>query len=334
MKGKRLVLILMVLCLVFALIVGCSQQQTAAPAAPAAPAESSIDKFPEKPITLILPFGAGGSHDAHARLMEAVAKKYTNGQPLIIELKPGGSGAVGSSLASIAEPDGYTLLFGSNGANTVVPIMEELPYGITAFDPVARINYSPQFVITHANSGYKTIQDVIDDVKKNPGKISFASSGMFNAGHIGLELFQRATGTQFNHVPMEGAEPQLAVLAEQVPLGGAFADEFIDLAKEGKIIPLLVTSQSRMHSFPDVPCYKDVGVDASWEMWRTVLAPKGTPPEIIDKLDNIFKQICEDPEFIEMVEKMGEEVFYMGHDEFADFWAEEWGIFEGIFKAN
>lgn len=332
-KKHGFLAVALVLVLAVSLIAGCSQKpaETPKPAAEPAKAANPADSFPEKPVTLTLPFGAGGSHDAHARIIEKFAKKYL-GQPLVIELKPGGSGAVGSTLVKEAIPDGYTLLFGSNGANTAVPIVENVPYTKDDFVPVAQINYSPTIIITHKNSGIKTIDDLLKKAKANPGKISYASSGMFNSGHMGLEIFQDNSGVTLNHVPMEGAEPQLAVLAGQVETGGAFADEIIDLAADGQIIPLLVTSKERLKEYPDVPCFGDLGYDDEWNMWRTVLAPKDTPHEIVEKLDKAFQGITSDPEFIEMVEKMGEPVHYMGHDDFAKFWDKEWNYFENLFK--
>jgi len=295
-------------------------------------AQGAVDKFPEKPITFVIPFGAGGSHDAHARIIEHFAKKHL-GQSLTIVLKPGGSGAVGSNYVKDAIPDGYTLLFGSNGCNTVLPIVMDVGYTKDDFAPVARINYSPEIIVAEPGK-WSSIQELIEDAKKNPGEYSFASSGMFNSGHIAFEVFQDAAGIQFNHVPMQGgSDPQMAILSGQVPLCGAFADEIIDLVADGKLDALAVTSANRIISFPDIPTLQEVGYpEVEWEMWRTVLAPKDTPPEIVAKLDAGFRAICSDPEFIATVEKMGEEVFYMGHEDFAEFWEKETEKFEKIFE--
>ncbi|MDY7028293.1 MAG: tripartite tricarboxylate transporter substrate binding protein [Spirochaetota bacterium] len=294
-------------------------------------ASAGADDFPNKPITFVIPKGAGGSHDAHARIIERFARDHL-GQPLIIELKPGGSGAIGSNYVKDARPDGYTLLFGDNGVNTVLPIVENVGYTRDDFLPVARINYSPT-VIVAAPDEWASIDELIADAKKNPGKISYASSGMFNAGHNAFEVFQDAAGITLNHVPMQGgADPQMAVLAGQVPLCGAFADEILDLIAEGQLVALAVMAGERIAVLPDVPTLMEKGLDAEWEMHRTVFAPKGTPPEIIAKLDEGFRGICEDPEFIETIEKMGEEVMYMGHEDFQKFWDKENAKFVEIFE--
>ena len=289
-------------------------------------------QFPEKPITFVIPFGAGGSHDVHARIVEHFAKKHL-GQSLVIVLKPGGSGAVGSNYVKNARPDGYTLLFGSNGCNTVLPIVMDVGYTKDDFVPVARINYSPSMIIAEPGR-WSSIEALVEDAKAHPGEFSYASSGMFNAGHICFEVFQAAAGIRLNHVPMHGgADPQMAVLGGQVPLCGAFADEIIDLVADGQLDALAVTSADRIISFPDVPTLQEIGyTEVEWEMWRTVLAPKDTPSEIVAKLDAGFRAMCNDPEFIETIEKMGEEVFYMGHEDFADYWEKETEKFEKVFE--
>lgn len=322
MKSLHRLILLLVLVFTVVLATGC----------PAPDAANEAEVFPNKPITLVIPFAAGGSHEVHARLMERFAEEHFEGQPLVIQLMPGGGGAVGSTNVAGAVPDGYTLLFGSSGANTVIPIVEEVIYSRDDFIPVARINFSPQLIITNDEQPFKNIAELLEYAKANPGELSYASAGMFSSGHMSLELFQAGTDTVFNHVPMEGAEPQLAVLANQVPLGGAFSDEVVDLVREGSIIPLVVTSSTPLKLFPDVPTFADIGIDAEWEMWRAVLAPAGTPPEIVEKLTSMFEGLCNDPEFIEAVEKMGEEVFYMSGQEFASFWDAEIQRFTEIFE--
>ncbi len=284
--------------------------------------------YPNKPITLVLPFGAGGSHDAHARLMERIAPKYL-GQPLIVELKPGGGGAVGATYGAQAAPDGYTLTFGSNGPTTIVPLMEDLPYNRDSFVPVFLLNKSSSMVVT-GKDGWKTVQELIEDAKQNPGKYSFATGGMFNSGHMCMEIFQRSAGIQLNNVTMSGSEPEMAVLGGQVELCGAFASDIVDLTKDGSLVPLVVSSMTRLPQYPDVPCFADLGYDMEWSMWRGVLAPAGTPQEIVEKLDQAFKKMCEDPEFIELLARMDESVGYMNHTDFGQFWDTETEYFKNL----
>lgn len=292
---------------------------------------ASTSNFPQKPITFVIPKGAGGSHDAHARIIVKFAEKYLS-KPLIVELKPGGSGAIGSNYVKDAIPDGYTLLFGDNGVNTVLPIVENVGYTKADFIPVARINYSPTVIVAAAGK-WANFKEFVADAKANPGKISYASSGMFNAGHNAFEVMQDATGITLNHVPMQGgADPQMAVLGGHVPMCGAFADEILDFVAEGKLVALAVMSEERLKVLPNVPTLIELGYDAMWEMHRTVFAPKGTPEEVIAILDAGFKGICSDKEFIETIEKMGEEVHYMGSQDFRKFWEEENKKFQEIFE--
>ncbi len=292
---------------------------------------TAAENFPTKPVSFIIPKGAGGSHDAHARIIVRYAEKYL-GKPLVVELKPGGSGAIGSNYVKSANPDGYTLLFGDNGVNTVLPIVENVGYTKDDFIPVARINYSPTVVVAIPGE-WADFNALVAEAKANPGAISYASSGMFNAGHNAFEVLQDATGIVLNHVPMQGgADPQMAVLGGHVPLCGAFADEILDFVAEGELVALAVMSEERLQVLPDVPTLVELGYDAIWEMHRTVFAPKGTPEEIIMILDNAFKGICTDPEFVETIEKMGEEVHYMGSQDFRKFWAAENEKFMKIFE--
>ena len=148
---------------------------------------------------------------------------------------------------------------------------------------------------------------------------------------------QSATGIKLNHVPMQGgADPQMQVLGGHVPLCGAFLDEVIDFIETGELQALAVMAHERLPEIPDVPTLIELGYgdNAVWEMHRTMFVPKGTPEEVIDVLEAAFKGICEDPEFIELINKMGEGVYFMGSDDMRVYWKEEAEQFAEIFNAN
>ena len=322
MKKTALVVLLALVCVLS--VFAQSQTETAA-----------ASKFPEKQVTMIIPKGAGGSHDAHAQIIVKFAEKYL-GKPLIAQLMPGGSGSIGANYVKSSIPDGYTILFGDNGVNTVLPITQDVGYGLDDFIPIARINYSATVIVAKPGV-WKDFNEFVEYAKAHPGEISYASSGLFNAGHNAFEVMQKATGITLNHVPMQGgADPQMQVLGGHVPLCGAFLDEVIDFIETGELQALAVMAHARLAEIPEVPTLIELGYgeNAVWEMHRTMFAPKGTPEEAIRVLEAAFKGICEDPEFIELINKMGEGVYFMGSDDMMEYWQNEAKQFEAIFNSS
>ena len=158
-------------------------------------AQAAEEAFPSKPIQLIIPFGAGGSHDLHARVLASVAPQYL-GQPLIVVLRPGGGGAIASQFVARSAPDGYTLLFGGNGPNTILPIVQNVGYGMREFVPVAQINYSPPLLVVRPDAPWKDAREFIEDARQRPNRILFAHTGVYGAAHFPMLLVQEATGVR------------------------------------------------------------------------------------------------------------------------------------------
>ena len=165
-------------------------------------------QFPSRPIRLIIPFSAGGSHDLHARALVSVAPNYID-QPIIVELKPGGTGAVASQFVASSRPDGHTLLFGAPDANTLVNQAQNLPYTKDSFIPVAMINYSPVPIMARADAPFKTFQEFVAYAKANPGKIRYGSAGVWGIPHVPYEYLQKQLGIRLTHVPYAGGGPAL-----------------------------------------------------------------------------------------------------------------------------
>ena len=154
---------------------------------------ATAQEFPTKAVELVLPYAAGGSHDLTARAVASVAHEYL-GQPLLVVLKPGGGGAVGSQQVIRAKPDGYTLAFGGTGPNTVFAMVQKVPIGPDQFTPVARINHSPTIFAVRAEAPWKSFREVIEYAKKNPGKFNFANTGPWGAADLPMRLIGRAAG--------------------------------------------------------------------------------------------------------------------------------------------
>ena len=287
-------------------------------------AVATAQEFPTKPIELVLPFGAGGSHDLTARAIASVAHQYL-GQPLLVVLKPGGGGAVGGQLVTRAKPDGYTLLFGGSGPNTTFPLVQKAPVGPDQFTPVARINYSATLFTVRADAPWKSLREMVEYAKKNPGKLNFANTGTWGVGDLTMRLLGRAAAFEYNNIPYDGGGPAtLAVLGAHADLTVGFSAQTLPQVAAGKMRVLAVTDVKRLRDFPNVPTAKEEGYDVVFTMWRSVLAPKGTPQPIVEKLEAAFKKMSEDPSFQGLIRSLGDDVNFQGSKEFEKTWREEW----------
>ena len=293
-------------------------------------AVASAQEFPTKAIELVLPFGPGGSHDLTARAVASVAHQYL-GQPLLVVLKPGGGGAVGSQHVIRAKPDGYTLLFGGTGPNTVFALVQKAPIGPDQFTSVARINHSPTIFAVRAEAPWKSFREVIEYAKKNPGKFNFANTGPWGAADLPMRLIARAAGIDYNNIPHDGGGPaMLAVLGGHADATFGFSPQLLPQVAAGKMRALAVTDTKRHGDFPNVPTVKEEGFDVVFTMWRAVAAPKGTPQFILDKLEAAFRKISEDKSFQALIRGLGDEIQFQGGKEFETTWRQEWDGFAKV----
>lgn len=295
------------------------------------PAEAQ--DFPAKLVTLVIPFGAGGSHDLTARAVTSVAADYL-GQPMIVQLKPGGGGAIASDFVLKAAPDGYTLLFGGSGPNTTLPAIEGRSKGPDDFGAVCRVNYSPAIIVARGDAPYKTFKEMLGWAKSNPGKLIFGNTGPWGAGDLSWKMIIKETGIETKNVPHDGGGPALmAVLGGHVDVSGLFTAQTLPHIQSGKLRALAVTDTQRDPSLKDIPTCREEGVNVVYLMWRGVLAPKGIPRPVVDKLATAFKRMCEDKSVTNMIKKFGDEVQYLGPDEFSKVWREEYETQKELGKA-
>lgn len=293
-------------------------------------AVASAQEFPTKAIELVLPYAAGGSHDLTARAVASVAHDYL-GQPLLVVLKPGGGGAVGSQQVIRAKPDGYTLAFGGTGPNTVFALVQKAPIGPDQFTPVARINHSPSIFAVRADAPWKSLRELIEYSKKNPGKLNFANTGTWGAADLPMRLIARAAGIDYNNIPYDGGGPAtLAVLGGHADATFGFSPQLLPQVAAGKMRALAVTDTKRHRDFANVPTVKEEGFDVVFTMWRSVLAPKGTPQPIVDKLEATFRKISEDKSFRALIAGLGDDVQFQGGKEFETTWRQEWDGFAKV----
>ena len=288
--------------------------------------------FPSKPITLVIPVGAGGSHDLTARAVTSVATEYL-GQPIIIQLKPGGGGAIGSEFVARSAPDGYTLLFGGPGWSSAFPAIEGRSKGPDDLVAVCRINYSPTIIVCRADAPYKTFKEMIEWVKANPGKLVFANTGPWGQADLPWKLIVKETGIVTKIVPYDGGGPAIvALLGGHADVNGGLSPTLMPQIKGGKLRALAVLDYHRDKDLPDVPTAREEGINVVNFLWRGVLAPKGTPRPIIEKLSAAFKKMTEDKTVVAMIRQFGDEIQYLGPDEFGKAWREEYQSYKELAK--
>ncbi|MCY1201553.1 hypothetical protein D9M72_130120 [compost metagenome] len=263
----------------------------AALAAAVLPAAPALADYPEREVRIIVPFPAGGTTDIAARVVAAELGKAWN-KPVVVDNKAGAGGNVGTAEAARAAPDGYTLLMGTVSTHAInQSVYAKLPYDpvkdfvpVTLVIPVPNIlELNPQFADRH---GIRNVADLIDYLKANPDSVNMASTGNGTSTHLSGELFQNMTGTRMTHVPYKGSSPALTdVMAGSADLIFDNLPSSMGFLKSGKLRPLAVTGAQRSPALPDVPTMAEAGVagyDAS--SWFGLLAPAGTPPAVVDKV--------------------------------------------------
>jgi tripartite-type tricarboxylate transporter receptor subunit TctC len=314
---RRSWILLMTCLLALLLLGGCTNMQDKT--------ISTTTKFPDKPITLIVPFGAGGGMDLVARLLEKSAAAQL-GQPLIILNKPGASGALGWNELAAANPDGYTI-----GMVSTEVILHPL-YGITkynyptALDPLAQISESPQVMAVQADQPWQNVNDLIIYARQHPGQLKFGHAGIGGIAHIAGESFAKNANIELQQVPFQSGAEETANL-----LGGHVQIIFINPAaikehvKSGALKVLAVPGEHRLIDpvFTNVPTFKEQNVNIIGSGWYDIAAPKELPIEIKNKLANGLKAMINDPEFQKNLANLGLEVNYLGPKESQEKWLDD-----------
>jgi tripartite-type tricarboxylate transporter receptor subunit TctC len=295
------------------------------------------DKWPSKPITYIVPFGAGGTTDVLARLVTMKAGPAL-GTTFIIENKPGAGGSNGSDFTAKAAPDGYTIQGGTISSHAInVSLYTKLPYDpVKNFQPITLIGSMPNVLVVRADSPYKTIQDVVAAAKAKPGTINFASSGNGTSQHLSGVFFEQMTGGKMVHVPYKSSAESLNAI-----LGGQGADIiFENLApalphiRAGKLRALGVTSEKRSSSLPDVPAVAETLPGFGIVSWQGIFAPAGVPRPIVEKLSAEMIKAVNDPDVRSKLLAQGIEPSGMSSTEFAAFQKAEIEKWARVIKAG
>jgi tripartite-type tricarboxylate transporter receptor subunit TctC len=265
-------------------------------------------EYPEKPITMVIPLGPGGSHDLNARVFTSIVPQYL-GNAIIVKLVPGASGQTGTSMVAQAKPDGYTLLFTHNYFDQLQSHIKKLPYNpLKDFKAVARINYSAACMIVRSDSKYKTLQDLFDAAKASNGKIKMGHSGMWGATMVPLAQILSWANVNASLTPYKGGGPTMqALLAGDVEAILQFPSGVN--AQGNKVRTLACGAKEK--SLGNPPVLSDLGFPGQIYMDRIILAPAGTPNDRIAKLQSALVKLKDDKTFKNLMKRLGENTAYM-----------------------
>lgn len=293
-------------------------------------APAGAQSYPEKPINYIIPFGPGGESDITARHQQAFFGKMF-GQELVIEYKPGGGGAVGWSQLNDYQGDGYTWM-GVNLPHIVVqPMEKDVGYKTDDLTIVYMFHFTPDALVVHKDSEFKTVQDLVDYAKANPGKVTLSGSGKATSNHIAQVLFDGMAGIQTTYVPFKGTGAAVtALLGEQVMAEWGYTS--VGASHKDQVRMLAVAMDERHPLFPDVPTFKELGYELSAGAYRGIAVPSSTPEALRQQISDMIGQINADPEFRKRLENDGMAMLDVGYEEMGDFMAKMKETYHGVAK--
>jgi len=282
------------------------------------------DKYPSKPVTILLGYPPGGSTDTTARALAPVLERIL-GQPVVIQNRPGAAALVGTMQVANATPDGYTITVATTQLS-LLPAVDGVfgrPPSFTRdqFTPIALVSADPSVLFVNSSQPWKNFQELVDDAKKRPGQIVYASGGLYGTTHLAIEIVLKATGTRMRHLPTAGGGPALtAVLGNHAALLAAHPSVGGPQARAGTLRPIGTMGAKRVAAFPDIPTLKELGYDAQYYQWNGVFTQTKVPEPVITILRQAMAKAVKDPEFIKAMDKVGSGIDYLDRDEFRPWW--------------
>ncbi len=295
---------------------------------------AAADTFPSKPIQLIIPF-APGDTDA---MLRPVADKMGEflGQPVVLNYKPGAGGGVGAGAVAASNPDGYTLVGTSPGSIVVVPLANKnIKYTPDSFTPVASISEGGLMLVVPANGPYRSISELVEYSKKNPGKVTFSTSGALGITHLLAEMFAKEAGVSWNHIPFQGSGPAItALLGGHVDMASTAIAPAQSHIKAGTLRAIAVFGDTRLKAYPDVPTLRELGYKLGSPTLYGISAPKGTPREVVDALYAAARKVVEKygDQIGTSFATLGAETKLLGPEEYAAYLSNQNQLFSAGIK--
>ena len=292
---------------------------------------AAAQAYPTKPITIVVPFSAGGTTDILARL---VGQYLTTelGQPVVVDNKAGAGGNIGGALAAKAPADGYTLFMGTVGTHAInAALYKKMPFDpIKDFAPLSRVANVPNLLVAHPSQPFKTVPEMIAYAKANPGKINFGSPGNGASPHLSGELFKSMAKVELTHIPYKGSAPAVSdLLGNQIAIMFDNMPSVIPHVRSGKLRAIAITTAKRSPELPDVPTIAEAGVPGYEAVsWFGLFAPAATPKPVLDKLSTALSKVLANPEVQKKISAQGGETVNETPAQFAAFIRSEttkWG---------
>lgn len=282
--------------------------------------EETAGEYPTKPIQVIVPWGAGGRTDINARMFASVAPKYL-GQPVVVVNKAGGGSVIGGKYVADADPDGYTLLAITPGTNVFPVIFKQAPYDTFDFDPIGQIGSSTMAIASKADRPWSNVQKLISYAKSHPGEVTYACVAL-KAPQLGFLRWADRAGLEFKHVPVgNDAEAVEAALGGHVDIAmTSSVATIISHVNANNLNALMVFAEKRDKNLPNTPTAVEIGYDVVASPFTGIAGPKGLPPEVLQKLRTVFKQVIEDADFIKVMKRIGESLDPKFGDDFYAVW--------------
>jgi len=280
--------------------------------------------WPDKPITMVVPFPPGGVADTVARpVAEALSRELK--QPVVIENKAGAGGAVGMGHAARAPADGYTILM-TLSSISILPEADKLlgrkpAYQLDQFKPIARFTADPTVFVVRADAPWHTLKEFVEDARRKPGAYNYGSSGNYGTMHVPMEMLKGEAGFRMTHIPFTGAGPAVvALLGGQVDAIASGPASVVQHIKSGKLRPLAHWGDRPLAALPEVPSLKQLGYKAQFAQWSALFAPAATPPEIVQRLRAAAQKVAADPTVQQTIARAGSPIDSLDAPAFQAYW--------------